>query len=242
MLTISQIWNLSSKHPLFPWNSRKAWDWLPLTSPARGVFLSLSNIPEWHHMWPQRTETAREGRKTWYLSTIYSVASHIFSWWRWSLLGKETKPHGGLHLPPSREQMGSFSCPWPAPLPVALVPVYLPKDRASPNGFLSVFIYLFYGCAGSSLLLGLSLVVESRGYSSLQCSGFSVWWLLLLQRTDSRDLGFSSCGVWTHSLGLPGCRAHGLSGCGVWTWSPCSMWNLPGSGIKPISPHWRGDS
>ena len=136
--------------------------------------------------------------------------------------------------------MGSFSCPWPAPLPVPLVPFYLPKDRASPNSFLSVFIYLFYSCAGSSLLLGLSLVVVSRGLSSLQCSGFSVWWLLLLQRTDSRHLGFSSCGVWTHSLGLPGSRAHGLSSCGVWTWSPCSMWNLPGSGIKPISPALAG--
>ena len=30
---------------------------------------------------------------------------------------------------------------------------------------------------------GLSLVAASGGYSSLQCAGFSLWWLLLLQST-----------------------------------------------------------
>ena len=33
---------------------------------------------------------------------------------------------------------------------------------------------------------GLSLVVASRGYSSLQCAGFSLQWLLLSQSTGSR--------------------------------------------------------
>ena len=122
-----------------------------------------------------------------------------------------------------------------------LVPFfYLPEDRASPNSFLSVFICLFYGCAGPLSLLRLSLVVVSGDYPSLPCSGFSVWQLLLLQRTDSMHLGFSGCGVWTHLLGLPGSRARGLTGCGVGTWSPCSMWNLPGSGVKPISPALAG--
>ena len=46
------------------------------------------------------------------------------------------------------------------------------------------FIYLFiFGCAASSLLLGLSLGVDSRGYFSLQslcfscrrCSRFRTW-------------------------------------------------------------------
>ena len=36
---------------------------------------------------------------------------------------------------------------------------------------------------------GLSLVVASRGYSSLRCAGFSLWWLLLLWSTDSRRAG-----------------------------------------------------
>ena len=40
---------------------------------------------------------------------------------------------------------------------------------------------------------GLSLVVVSGGYSLLQCTGFSLQWLLLLRSTGSRHAGFSSC-------------------------------------------------
>ena len=43
-------------------------------------------------------------------------------------------------------------------------------------------------------MCGFSLVVASRGYSSLWCAGFSLWWLLLLQSSGSRSAGFSSCG------------------------------------------------
>ena len=43
---------------------------------------------------------------------------------------------------------------------------------------------------------GLSLVVASGGYSSLQCTGSSLRWLLLLQSTGSRHAGFNSCGSW----------------------------------------------
>ena len=42
---------------------------------------------------------------------------------------------------------------------------------------------------------GLSLVAARGGYSSLQCVGFSLRWLLLLQSTGSRCAGFSSCGA-----------------------------------------------
>ena len=42
----------------------------------------------------------------------------------------------------------------------------------------------------------LSLVAVSRGYSSLRCMGFSLWWLLLLWSMGSRCVGFSSCGTW----------------------------------------------
>ena len=41
----------------------------------------------------------------------------------------------------------------------------------------------------------LSLVAASWGYSSLQCAGFSLWWLLFLRSTGSRCSGFSSCGM-----------------------------------------------
>ena len=33
------------------------------------------------------------------------------------------------------------------------------------------------------------------GYSSLPCAGFSLWWLLFLWSSGSRQAGFSSCGM-----------------------------------------------
>ena len=42
--------------------------------------------------------------------------------------------------------------------------------------------------------VGFSLLL--LGFSSLQCMGFSLRWLLLLQRTGSRHMGFGSCGTW----------------------------------------------
>ena len=47
---------------------------------------------------------------------------------------------------------------------------------------------------------GLSLVAASGGYSSLQCVGFSLRWLLLLWSTGSRHAGFSSYGTWAQQL------------------------------------------
>ena len=41
----------------------------------------------------------------------------------------------------------------------------------------------------------LSLVAVSGGYSSLQCAGFSLWWLLLLRSTGSRCMAFTSCSM-----------------------------------------------
>ena len=45
--------------------------------------------------------------------------------------------------------------------------------------FLNLFIY-FWLCWVFVAAWGLSLVAASRGYSSLRCAGFSLWWLLLL--------------------------------------------------------------
>ena len=70
------------------------------------------------------------------------------------------------------------------------------------------FIYFIFGCVGSSLLhRGFSLVEESRGYSSLQCAGYSLWWPLLLWSMGSRYAGFSSCGMLAQQLWLAGSRA-----------------------------------
>ena len=54
---------------------------------------------------------------------------------------------------------------------------------------------------------GLSLVVASRGYSSLLCVGFSLQWLLLLWSTGSRHAGFSSCGSRALERRLSSCGA-----------------------------------
>ena len=65
----------------------------------------------------------------------------------------------------------------------------------------------------------LSLVASSGGYSSLQCTGFSLW-VLLLWTMGSRHAGFSSCGSWALE-----CR---LSSCGTQAYLLRDMWDLPG--------------
>ena len=56
----------------------------------------------------------------------------------------------------------------------------------------------------------------------------------MLWSTGSRHVGFSSCGTWAsvvvaHGLWSTGSVVveHGLS---------CGMWDLPGPGLKPVSP------
>ena len=71
----------------------------------------------------------------------------------------------------------------------------------------------------------LSLAVESGG-CLLQCPGFLLRWRLLLQSTNSRRTGFSSCSLWALE-----CR---LSNCGTQAWLLCAKWNLPGPGITPV--------
>ena len=79
---------------------------------------------------------------------------------------------------------------------------------------------------------GLPLVAASGGYSSLQHVGFSLQWLLLLQSTGSRHVGFSSCGSWAleHRLNSCDTRAYLLRG----------MWDLPRPGLEPMSPALAG--
>ena len=89
--------------------------------------------------------------------------------------------------------------------------------------FVLVFCYLFIYFWLHWVFVavrGLSLVAASGGYSSLQCEGFSLWWLLLLQSTGSRCMGFSSCDS----------QAQLLRG----------MWDLPRPGLEPMSPALAG--
>ena len=85
---------------------------------------------------------------------------------------------------------------------------------------LSVYLFIYWLFWVFIAAHRLSLVAETEGYSSLWYTGFSSWWLLLLQSTGSRGTGFSSCGAQAQLL-------HG-------------MWNLPGPGIKPLPPALAG--
>ena len=74
--------------------------------------------------------------------------------------------------------------------------------------YVNLFIYFYFWLRWVFVAVrGLPLVAVSRGYSSLQCTGFSLRWLLLLQSMGSRCPGFRSCG----SQALE----HRLSSCGV---------------------------
>ena len=91
--------------------------------------------------------------------------------------------------------------------------------------FKIVFRYLFvFGCVGSSLLCGLCSALQ------LCCTGL-LQWLLLLQSPGLRQLGFGSCSsrVLEHRLRIV---AQGLS--------RSIVWDLPGSGIEPMSPAFAG--
>ena len=87
--------------------------------------------------------------------------------------------------------------------------------------FLKIILFIF----------GL-LVAESRGYSLMWCAGFSSQWPLLLQSTGSRACGLSSCGSWALD--------QRLNCCGAGARLLRSMWDLPGSRIKPVSPALAG--
>ena len=104
---------------------------------------------------------------------------------------------------------------------------------------LILFIFIF-GCVGSLLLCtGFSLVAASRGYSSLQCVGFSLGGFscckaraLGVRASVVVALGLSSCGSWA--------LEHRLSSCGAGASLLRGMWDLPGPGLEPMSPALAG--
>ena len=98
---------------------------------------------------------------------------------------------------------------------------YVPQPRRI--FFLFIYFWLHWVFVAAR---GLSLVAARGGYSSLRCASFSLRWLLLLRRTHSRHVGFSSCGL----------RAleRRLSSCGARAQLLRSMWDLPGPGIEPM--------
>ena len=90
--------------------------------------------------------------------------------------------------------------------------------------FFLIFYFFIYGCAGSSLLQELLLY--------LQCSGFSLWWLLL-----SWSIGFKCAGLssWDSQA-----LQHRFSSCGPCTgfvaqWPVGSSWTRDRTSVSSIS-------
>ena len=160
----------------------------------------------------QRSEAWRKEKPDWSLASKHFVL--IDQWGQAAQLMRQRmgiwpvciwlclKYQGGCLWVLTESYMGGWFC---------AVSCFL--EHKSVRGFLFFFffnksIYLFiFGCLGSSLLRRLSLVVVSRGYSSLWREGFSLQWLLLLRSMGSRRAGFSSCG--TRAL------ERRLSSCGI---------------------------
>ena len=91
--------------------------------------------------------------------------------------------------------------------------------------FKKYYLFIYWPC--------LVFVAASGGYSSLQCAGFSLQWLLLLRSMGSRRVGFSSCGTWA-------LLERRLSSCGARAYLLRGMWDLPGPGLEPVSPALAG--
>ena len=96
---------------------------------------------------------------------------------------------------------------------------------------INLFIY-FWLCWVFVAVCGLPLVAASGGHSSLRCAGFALRWLLPLRTTDSRHLGFCSCG-----LRALECR---LSSCDARAQLLRSIWDPSGPGLEPMSPALAG--
>ena len=59
------------------------------------------------------------------------------------------------------------------------------------SSFYNFYLFNVLAVLGLCCCVGFSLAAARGGYSSLQCEGFSLWWLLLL-----RSLGSRLCGFW----------------------------------------------
>ena len=88
------------------------------------------------------------------------------------------------------------------------------------NVFFKIFIY-FWLCWVSVAVSRLSLVAASAVYSLAEVHGFSLWWLLLWQSTDSRS---QASAVVAH-------RFSSLEACG----------SFPDQGSNPCPLHWQAD-
>ena len=76
------------------------------------------------------------------------------------------------------------------------------------NNFLNLFIYFYFWLPWVFVAAcGLFSGCVEWGLLFVAVCGLLIGWLLLLQSTGSRRVGFSSCGTWAQQLWLTGSRA-----------------------------------
>ena len=117
------------------------------------------------------------------------------------------------------------------------------KQYHSSHKFVfSVFFFFkfIFGFIGSSLL-HMGFLQLRRAGATLRCGARA-----------SHCGGFSCCGAWALGAWASVVVARGLSSCGLWSLERrlsscgaqaqllCSMWDLPGPGLKPMSPALAG--
>ena len=93
-----------------------------------------------------------------------------------------------------------------------------------------LFIYMWLCC------MAFYLVVVSRG-----CSPVSVCRLLIAAASLVAECGLLGSGLqklWPMGsvVAAPGLQSTGSIVCGAWVSLLCGMWDLPGSGIEPMTP------
>ena len=98
--------------------------------------------------------------------------------------------------------------------------------------FFFVILFMYFRLYWFSLLHRLLSLQRVAATLQLQWAGLSSPWLFLWS-TGSRVCRLSS-------FCFQGLEC-GLSSCGSWAQLPCGVWDLPGSGIKPISSALAGD-
>ena len=108
------------------------------------------------------------------------------------------------------------------------------------NKFIYFILLFIFGCVGSSSLRAGPLQSQRagatlrRGARASHCGGFSCW--------GARALGVQASVVVACRLSSCGSRApeRRLSSCAAWAQLLCSVWDLPGPGLKPVPPALAG--
>ena len=102
------------------------------------------------------------------------------------------------------------------------------------------YLFYFLGCAGSSLLLGFSLVGVSKGYSVAAVRGLLSAEVSLVVEHGLWGARASAVAAHSSVVCTSWALQHRLSSCGPQAKLPCGMWDLPGAGIEPVSPALAG--